>query len=97
MPIELSIYNICVEQLVIQPPGEIIFSWAERDYRGIVSYTEDELVSTDIRGNSNSCIIDGKLTSVVNNHVKLFAWFDNEYGFTTRMIDWLVLWQKMLN
>jgi glyceraldehyde 3-phosphate dehydrogenase len=63
---------------------------AEGDYRGIVAYTEDPLVSTDIRGNTHSCIIDGTLTSVVNNHVKLFAWFDNEYGFTTRMIDWLL-------
>jgi glyceraldehyde 3-phosphate dehydrogenase len=69
---------------------------AEGDYHGIISYTEDPLVSTDIRGNTHSCIIDGQLTSVVNNHVKLFAWFDNEYGFTTRMIDLLLLWEKML-
>jgi glyceraldehyde 3-phosphate dehydrogenase len=68
---------------------------AEGDYHGIISYTEDPLVSTDIRGNTHSCIIDGQLTSVVNNHVKLFAWFDNEYGFTTRMIDLLSLLGKM--
>jgi glyceraldehyde 3-phosphate dehydrogenase len=69
---------------------------AEGDYRGIVSYTEDPVVSNDMKGNTNSCIVDGAITSVVNNHVKLFAWFDNEYGFTTRMIDLLLLWQKML-
>ena len=69
---------------------------AEGDFKGILAYTEDPLVSTDIRGNTNSCIIDGTLTSSVNDHVKLFAWFDNEYGFTTRMIDWLVLWEKMI-
>jgi glyceraldehyde 3-phosphate dehydrogenase len=69
---------------------------SEGDYQGIVDYTEDPIVSNDIKGNTNSCIIDGALTSVVNDHVKLFAWFDNEYGFTTRMIDLLLLWQKML-
>lgn len=70
---------------------------AEGDYKGIVEYTEDPVVSNDMKGNTSSCIIDGTITSVVNNHVKLFAWFDNEYGFTTRMIDLLMLWQKMLS
>jgi glyceraldehyde 3-phosphate dehydrogenase len=64
---------------------------AANDYKGIIEYTEDPLVSLDIKGNTHSCVIDGTLTSVVGNHVKLIAWFDNEYGFTTRMIDWLAL------
>jgi glyceraldehyde 3-phosphate dehydrogenase len=64
---------------------------AKNDYKSILDYTEDELVSLDIKGNTHSCVIDGSLTSVVGNHLKLIAWFDNEYGFTTRMIDWLVL------
>jgi glyceraldehyde 3-phosphate dehydrogenase len=64
---------------------------AKIDYKGIIEYTEDPLVSLDIKGNTHSCVIDGTLTSVVGNHVKLIAWFDNEYGFTTRMIDWLAL------
>jgi glyceraldehyde 3-phosphate dehydrogenase len=64
---------------------------AANDYKGIIEYTEDPLVSLDIKGNTHSCIIDGTLTSVIGNHVKLIAWFDNEYGFTTRMIDWLGL------
>ena len=66
---------------------------AQNDYKGIIEYTEDPLVSLDIKGNAHSCVIDGTLTSVVGNHLKLIAWFDNEYGFTTRMIDWLVLWK----
>jgi glyceraldehyde 3-phosphate dehydrogenase len=64
---------------------------AKNDYKGIIEYTEDPLVSLDIKGNTHSCVIDGTLTSVIGNHVKLIAWFDNEYGFTTRMIDWLGL------
>ena len=62
---------------------------AQNEYKGILEYTEDPLVSLDIKGNTHSCIIDGTLTSVVGNHLKLIAWFDNEYGFTSRMIDWL--------
>lgn len=66
---------------------------AEHEFKGIVGYTEDPLVSLDIKGNTHSCLIDGTLTSVVGNHLKLIAWFDNEYGFTSRMVDWLEYWQ----
>jgi glyceraldehyde 3-phosphate dehydrogenase len=62
---------------------------AADEYRGIVDYTEEQVVSTDIKGNTHSAVIDGTLTSVVGRHVKLFTWFDNEYGYTSRMIDWL--------
>lgn len=66
---------------------------AENEFKGILSYTEEELVSLDIKGNTHSCVIDGTLTSVVGNHLKVIAWFDNEYGFTSRMIDWLEYWK----
>ncbi len=66
------------------------------EFKGIISYTEEPIVSLDIKGNTHSCIIDGSLTSVVGNHLKLIAWFDNEYGFTSRMIDWLSYWKKNL-
>ena len=67
---------------------------AQNDYKGILDYTEDPIVSLDIKGNTNSCIIDGTQTSVINNQLKLVAWFDNEYGFTSRMIDWLYYWKN---
>lgn len=67
---------------------------AEGEFKGIVGYTEDPLVSLDYKGNTHSCVIDGNLTSVIGNQVKLIAWFDNEYGFTSRMIDWLEYWKK---
>ena len=67
---------------------------ASHQYKGILGYTEESLVSLDIKGNTHSCIIDGTLTSVVGNHVKIIAWFDNEYGFTSRMVDWLEYWIK---
>lgn len=67
---------------------------AEGAYKGIVDYGEDEIVSMDIKGNRYSCVVDGKLTSVVGRLVKIIAWFDNEYGYTSRMIDWLYYWEK---
>jgi len=82
---------VTVEQI-----NELFKKAAENEYNGILGYTEEELVSLDIKGNTHSCIIDGSLTSVVGNHLKLIAWFDNEYGFTSRMIDWLEYWKKLL-
>ncbi len=66
---------------------------ANEEYKGIIDYTEEPLVSLDIKGNTHSCIIDGTLTSVVGKQLKLIAWFDNEYGFTSRMINWLEYWK----
>ncbi len=69
---------------------------AESEYKGILGYTEDQLVSADIKGNTHSALIDGSLTAVVGRQVKLIAWFDNEYGYTSRMIDWLHCWKTLL-
>lgn len=70
---------------------------AQHEYKGIIQYTEDPLVSADIKGNTHSCVIDGSLTSVVGNQVKLIAWFDNEFGYTSRMIDLLLNWKALLD
>jgi glyceraldehyde 3-phosphate dehydrogenase len=64
---------------------------ASLEYKGILEYTEDPLVSLDIKGNPHSCVVDGTLTSIVERQLKLITWFDNEYGYTSRMIDWLKL------
>jgi glyceraldehyde 3-phosphate dehydrogenase len=60
---------------------------AETDLKGILEYTEDPIVSSDIIGNQNSCIFDSGLTSVVGNMVKILGWYDNEYGYSARLID----------
>jgi glyceraldehyde 3-phosphate dehydrogenase len=62
---------------------------ANNGYKNIIDYTEDPIVSSDITGDPHSCIVDGTLTSVIGKQVKLIAWFDNEYGYTSRIIDWL--------
>ena len=65
-------------------------------YRGILEYTEEPLVSLDIKSNSHSAIVDGTLTSVIGRQVKVFAFFDNEFGYTSRVIDWLHYWKTSL-
>lgn len=55
--------------------------------KGILQYSEDELVSTDILGNPHSCIFDSKMTTTDGNLVKIFAWYDNEAGYSARTAD----------
>ncbi|MBI3623052.1 type I glyceraldehyde-3-phosphate dehydrogenase [Candidatus Pacearchaeota archaeon] len=57
--------------------------------KGILQYSEDELVSSDIIKNSNSSIIDGLSTQVIGNIAKVLSWYDNEYGYSCRMVDLL--------
>lgn len=76
--------------------NKIFQNSATTEYQGIMDYTEDHIVSSDIRGNTHSCIVDGTQTVAMGNQLKIVAWFDNEYGFTGRMIDWLEYWQRQL-
>ena len=58
---------------------------------GILEYTEDPLVSSDITGRPASAIIDAELTRVDGKHIKVVAWYDNEWGFSNRVVDTLSL------
>ena len=55
--------------------------------KGILEYTEDPIVSTDIVGNPHSCIIDGLSTMANGNFVKVLGWYDNEWGYSNRLVD----------
>jgi glyceraldehyde 3-phosphate dehydrogenase len=60
--------------------------------KGILAYTEEELVSVDFRGNSNSSIVDAEYTKVVGDKcVKVLAWYDNEWGYSCRVRDLIKL------
>jgi len=55
-----------------------------------LAYTEDEIVSSDLNGDSHSCIFDAKAGIALNDHfVKLVAWYDNEWGYSRRVLDLL--------
>ena len=65
-------------------------SASENELKGILGYTEDPIVSSDIIGDPRSCLFDAGLTSVVGKMVKVVAWYDNEAGYSNRLIDLIV-------
>jgi glyceraldehyde 3-phosphate dehydrogenase len=60
---------------------------AEGDFAGIIRYSEDPIVSSDIVGDPASCIFDSPLTQANGNLVKVFGWYDNEWGYSNRLVD----------
>lgn len=60
---------------------------AQGSLKGILEYTSDPIVSVDILGNPHSCIFDSALTSVVGGLVKVVGWYDNEFGYASRLAD----------
>ena len=82
--------------LVVRNPPTVeqinaAFKKASETYlKGILSYTEDPIVSVDIVGDSHSVIFDSELTSVIENMVKIVGWYDNEAGYSNRLIDLMV-------
>ena len=68
--------------------NEAIRKWAEGDLKGILQYQTDPIVSTDIIGNSHSSIFDPALTQIMESTlVKVIAWYDNEWGYSSRVED----------
>lgn len=68
---------------------------SKTNLKGILDYTEDPIVSVDIIGNRHSCLFDSQLTSVIDKMVKVVGWYDNEIGYSSRIIDLILLSVKM--
>jgi glyceraldehyde 3-phosphate dehydrogenase len=62
--------------------------------KGILAYTEEELVSSDFKGDPMSSTFDSKLTKVVGNTGKIIAWYDNEWGYSSRVKDLILFLVK---
>jgi glyceraldehyde 3-phosphate dehydrogenase len=61
---------------------------AEGEMKGILGYSEEPLVSMDLKGDERSSIVDGPLTNIQGgNMVKIVAWYDNEWGYSCRVVD----------
>lgn len=67
---------------------------AEGELKDVLYYTEDPIVSVDIINNPYSCVFDSELTSIVGGLVKVVGWYDNEFGYSNRLVDIL---QKLSN
>ncbi len=60
---------------------------AEGELKGILGYDENQLVSSDFKGDKRSSIVDAPLTKVVGKSVKVLSWYDNEWGYSNRVVD----------
>jgi glyceraldehyde 3-phosphate dehydrogenase len=74
--------------------NEAMKAAAEGPLKGILGYTEEELVSSDFKGNPLSSVLDSKLTKVVGNTGKVIAWYDNEWGYSSRVKDLILFLVK---
>lgn len=78
--------------------NEALREAAASDLKGILAVTDEELVSSDFKGNSNSSIVDAPLTMVIGDrHGKVFSWYDNEWGYSCRVVDLTVFMGDRLN
>jgi glyceraldehyde 3-phosphate dehydrogenase len=81
--------------ITVESVNAAIKAAAEGPLKGILGYTEEELVSSDFRGNPLSSIFDSKLTKVVGQHTgKIISWYDNEWGYSNRVRDLVVFLAK---
>ncbi len=75
------------KEVSIQEINDAFKKASENSLKGILEYTEDPIVSIDIVGNTHSCIFDAGMTSVIGKMVKIIGWYDNEIGYSSRIID----------
>ncbi|GAA4927522.1 type I glyceraldehyde-3-phosphate dehydrogenase [Nesterenkonia massiliensis] len=69
---------------------------AEGSLKGVLAYNEDPIVSSDIVGDPHASIFDAPLTKVIGNTVKVFSWYDNEYGYSSRLVEMVAYVGKKL-
>lgn len=89
-----SIVDLTVDvekDVTVESVNEAVKKAAEGDFKGIIEYSEEALVSKDIEGYDVSTVFDAPLTKVIGNQVKVVAWYDNEWGYTIRLVDFVSL------
>jgi len=95
-----SIVDLVVELRKKPKPPEsekvnrVIKKAASGRLRGIIEYSDGPLVSTDIIGNPHSAIFDSKLTNIEGDLIEVFAWYDNEWGYSSRLVDLIIFMAK---
>lgn len=75
------------KEVSIEDVNVVIKHAAENQMQGILQYSDEDLVSSDIIGNSYSSIFDSKLTKVSGKLIKVIAWYDNEWGYSNRVVE----------
>jgi glyceraldehyde 3-phosphate dehydrogenase len=85
-----SISDLALEfatEVTVAQINEVVAAAAGGSMRGIIRYTEAPIVSTDVVGDPASCVFDARLTQAHGRLVKVFGWYDNEWGYTHRLVD----------
>ncbi len=75
------------KETTVEEINQVMKNVAENELKGILEYSEDPLVSTDIVGNSHSSIFDAKSTMKTGKLYKILSWYDNEWGYSNRVVD----------
>jgi glyceraldehyde 3-phosphate dehydrogenase len=78
-------------ETTVEEVNAVVKAAAEGPLAGFLKYTEDPIVSSDIVTDPHSCIFDAGLTKVIGNQVKVVGWYDNEWGYSNRLIDLVAL------
>ena len=87
---------IAGKEVSVEAINAAIKAAAEGPLKGILAYTEDPIVSKDIETDPHSCIFDAGLTKVIDNQAKVVSWYDNEWGYSNRLVDLIALVGKSL-
>lgn len=85
-----SLVDLCcilAKETTADEVNAAVKSAADGSMKGILEYCTEQIVSIDVVGNSHSSVFDSRLTSVKGNLIKVFSWYDNEWGFSCRMVD----------
>lgn len=96
--INVSVVDLTFEakrNTTVEEVNEVIRRAANGPMKGVLAYNEEQLVSIDFNHNPASAIFDVVGTKVIGNLVKILAWYDNEWGFSNRMLDVVVAWMKV--
>ncbi|HEY6681703.1 MAG TPA: type I glyceraldehyde-3-phosphate dehydrogenase, partial [Propionibacteriaceae bacterium] len=75
----------------VEEVNGIMQAAADGSLKGYLKYTSDPIVSSDIVTDPSSCIFDSGLTKVIGNQVKVVGWYDNEWGYSNRLVDLVAL------
>lgn len=81
--ITFNVHNIAT----IDEINQAFLKASKTNLKGVLQYTSDPIVSVDVIGNTHSCVFDSQMTSVIGDMVKIVGWYDNETGYSSRIID----------
>ncbi|EPH00330.1 glyceraldehyde-3-phosphate dehydrogenase, type I [Propionibacterium sp. oral taxon 192 str. F0372] len=78
---------VATKEVTVEAINAAVKEAAEGELKGVLAYTEDPIVVSDIQGDPHSSIFDASYTKVIGNLVKILSWYDNEWGYSNRLVD----------